>query len=96
MVDWAALLLRPAMSWLENLKKSVETEESLVNWLAEMWRTRNWVRAILLVDALILALLNRIALDFALNQIGRGPVAWWYPMPPRSYTCSPNSSVLKQ
>ena len=65
---------------LKDIKERVEANESFVNWLVETWRSKNWVRALLLVDFLIFVFLNPFVLNTA-AQYTRIPAPSWYNTP---------------
>jgi len=65
---------------LKDVKETIEGQESFVNWIVETWRSKNWVRGLLIADFLICAFLNPPAVKTAAQYI-KVPVPHWYTTP---------------
>jgi len=59
---------------LDSIKDSAEKANSFVEWLAEIWHGKNWVKKLLLLDAIIFVVFNPASFPFILEFFTSTPL----------------------
>lgn len=61
----------------KDLQESVEGQEKLLNFIAHAWRTRNWVRVLLVCDAALFIFLNPLLLSRTVSFFNFHLLPWY-------------------
>lgn len=63
-----------------DIQESVEKQESILNWLVQVWRSKNYVKILLLSDAVLLAFFNPPVLSKVTHTFGFTLLPWYAPV----------------
>jgi tetratricopeptide (TPR) repeat protein len=61
----------------QDIREQVQKLETVLSWLVEIWRTRNWLRVLLLVEAILLLFLNPLMFGQAAILAGITVPKWY-------------------
>ncbi|MCI0693811.1 hypothetical protein L0337_17615 [candidate division KSB1 bacterium] len=65
---------------LDSIKDATEKASASVEWLAEIWHGKNWVKKLLLIDALIFVVFNPASFPFILKFFTTATLPENYPL----------------
>ncbi len=64
----------------KDIQETVEKQESFLRWLVETWQSKNWVRALLLLEVILLIFLNPVSLSLPLQYYNLKLLSWYAPV----------------